>query len=81
MPGEALLDLRPHLVIVVIDASNLERNLYLAVQVLEMGLPAVIALNMIDAANGRGIQIDDRTPGRRAGGARRAHGRPPRPGN
>ncbi len=55
---DALLDLRPHLVIVVIDASNLERNLYLAVQVLEMGLPAVIALNMIDAAKGRGIQVD-----------------------
>jgi ferrous iron transport protein B len=55
---EALLELCPHLVIVVLDASNLERNLYLAVQVLEMGLPVVVALNMIDAAKARGLHID-----------------------
>lgn len=49
---------RPDIVIVVVDASNLERNLYLVVQVLEIGLPTVVALNMIDVAQSRGITID-----------------------
>lgn len=39
---------RPDIVIVVVDASNLERNLYIVVQILEIGLPTVVALNMID---------------------------------
>lgn len=46
-------------VIVVVDASNLERNLYLTVQVLEMGLPAVVALNMVDVAERRGAFVDE----------------------
>ena len=45
-------------VIIVLDAANLERNLFLAVQILEMGIPAVIALNMIDVAERRGIAVD-----------------------
>lgn len=45
-------------VVVIVDASNLERNLYLAVQVLEMGVPAVVALNMVDVAETRGITVD-----------------------
>jgi ferrous iron transport protein B len=49
---------RPRVVINIVDASNLERNLYLTVQFLELGIPVVLALNMIDAAAGRGIQID-----------------------
>ena len=49
---------RPDGVIIVLDASNLERNLYLATQVLEFGLPAVIALTMLDVAQSRGITID-----------------------
>jgi ferrous iron transport protein B len=44
--------------IVVIDASNLERNLFLASQVIDTGLPTVIALNMIDIAERHGIRID-----------------------
>ncbi|MCK6547056.1 ferrous iron transport protein B [Myxococcota bacterium] len=48
----------PELVIVVVDASNLDRNLYLALQVLELGLPTVIALNMIDLATARGLVPD-----------------------
>jgi ferrous iron transport protein B len=48
----------PDAVICVIDASNLERNLYLAVQVLELGVPVVIALNMADQAEAQGISID-----------------------
>ncbi|RMG31224.1 MAG: Fe(2+) transporter permease subunit FeoB [Gammaproteobacteria bacterium] len=42
----------------VVDASNLERNLYLAVQLLEMRVPVVVALNMTDVAAERGIRID-----------------------
>ena len=45
-------------VICIVDASNLERNLYLVSQVLELGRPTVLALNMIDLARGRGISID-----------------------
>ena len=45
-------------VISIVDASNLERNLYLVSQVLEMGLPTVVALNMVDLARARGIRID-----------------------
>jgi ferrous iron transport protein B len=49
---------RPRAVINIVDASNLERNLYLTVQLLELGIPLILALNMIDAAAGRGIQIN-----------------------
>ncbi len=41
---------RPDRVVIVVDAANLERNLYLASQVIELGLPTVIALNMVDVA-------------------------------
>ncbi|MBI4963817.1 MAG: ferrous iron transport protein B [Desulfomonile tiedjei] len=50
----------PDVVVDVVDASNLERNLYLSVQLLEMGAKVVIALNMIDVARGRHIDIDDK---------------------
>src|SRR5688500_9774113 len=49
---------RPDVVVVVADAANLERNLFLASQVLELGLPAVVALNQVDAAEAAGIRID-----------------------
>jgi ferrous iron transport protein B len=45
-------------VLCIVDASNLERNLYLVSQVLELGLPTVIALNMLDVAGQRGITVD-----------------------
>ncbi|HEV3341751.1 MAG TPA: ferrous iron transport protein B, partial [Pirellulales bacterium] len=45
-------------VLCIVDASNLERNLYLVSQVLELGLPTVVALNMTDVARQRGIEID-----------------------
>ncbi|MFO0723889.1 MAG: ferrous iron transport protein B [Myxococcota bacterium] len=48
----------PDLIVLVIDASNLERNLYFALQVLELGRPAILALNMIDVAEEAGIHID-----------------------
>ncbi|MDX2483156.1 MAG: Fe(2+) transporter permease subunit FeoB [Pseudodonghicola sp.] len=49
---------RPDLVVNVLDASNLERNLYLTVQLLEMGAPMMVALNMMDVAKSRSIEID-----------------------
>jgi ferrous iron transport protein B len=48
----------PTVVIVVVDASNLERNLYFASQVIELGYPTIIALNMIDVAETNGHMID-----------------------
>lgn len=53
-----LLEERPQVVVNVIDASNLERNLYLTVQLLELGLPLVLAFNMSDQARVRGIEFD-----------------------
>jgi ferrous iron transport protein B len=50
----------PDVVVDVVDASNLERNLYLSVQLLEMGAKVVMALNMIDVSRGRGISIDEK---------------------
>ncbi len=49
---------RPDAVLIVVDAANLRRNLYVASQVLELGLPVVIALNMVDLAEARSIAID-----------------------
>jgi len=48
---------RPELVVNIVDASNLERNLYLTCQLLELGIPVIIALNMIDVASARGIEV------------------------
>jgi len=48
---------KPEVVINIVDASNLERNLYLTTQFLEMGVPLVIALNMMDVARDRGIEV------------------------
>jgi len=48
---------KPDVVVTVLDASNLERNLYLAVQVLEMEASVVVALNMADMAEAQNIQI------------------------
>jgi len=53
-----LLGQRPALVVNVLDAANLERNLYLTVQLLEMNMPLLVVLNMLDAAASRGITID-----------------------
>jgi ferrous iron transport protein B len=48
----------PSAIVVVVDASNLQRNLYYATQVIELGYPTLIALNMIDVAEENGHQID-----------------------
>jgi len=49
---------KPEVVVNILDASNLERNLYLTLQFMEMGLPVCLALNMMDVAKNRGIEID-----------------------
>lgn len=53
-----LLSQQAKLIVNIVDANNLERNLYLTMQLLEMGIPMVIALNMMDVARKRGIQLD-----------------------
>src|SRR5205085_12313302 len=50
----------PDAVIVVVDASNLQRNLYLVSQLIELGRPMVVALNMMDVAARRGIDVSPR---------------------
>ncbi|HWD19444.1 MAG TPA: ferrous iron transport protein B [Verrucomicrobiae bacterium] len=57
----------PSLVVVVVDASNLERNLYFATQVIELGHPTIIALNMVDVAESNGQKIDDAALSRELG--------------
>jgi len=49
----------PDLIVVVVDASNLQRNLYYATQVVELGHPTLIALNMVDVAEVNGQRIDE----------------------
>ncbi len=57
----------PDAVICIVDAGNLQRNLYLVSQVLELGLPTVVVLNMIDVADSNGIKIDHDRLGRQLG--------------
>ena len=49
---------KPDVVINIVDATNLERNLYLTLQLLQLGRPVVVALNMMDEVRGRGDSID-----------------------
>ncbi len=49
---------RPDVIITVVDASNLDRHLYIVAQMLELGIPVVVALNMVDVAEARGLTID-----------------------
>lgn len=53
-----LIHEKPDVVIDILDAGNLERNLYLAVQIMELGAPQVLALNMSDVARQRGLEFD-----------------------
>src|SRR5262249_16913604 len=48
----------PDVILAIADASNLERHLYLVTQLLEIGVPVVIALNMMDVAANHGIRVD-----------------------
>ncbi len=51
-------DQRPKAVVVVLDATNLTRNLFLTLQILEMGVPAIVVLNMMDEVRKQNIRID-----------------------
>lgn len=53
-----LLDVRPDVVVDLVDATNLERNLYLTTQILDLGLPVVVALNMMDLVEKNGDKVD-----------------------
>lgn len=53
-----IIEGHPDAVVCVVDSANLERNLYLVVQIMEIGVPVALALNMSDVAKGRGIVID-----------------------
>jgi len=55
---QALLDGTPDAVILVLDATNLARNLFLGLQIMDLGLPMIVALNVVDQAKARGIQVD-----------------------
>ena len=55
---EFLINDRPDAVINIVDATNLERNLFLTMQVLDTGIPTVVALNMMDALEKRGDTVD-----------------------
>ena len=56
--GSQKEEARPDVVVSIVDASNLDRNLYLTTQALELGVPVVVALNMVDVAESQGIRID-----------------------
>lgn len=56
--GQQAGERRPDAVLALVDASNLERNLYLATQVMELGIPVVLALNMVDVAERHGTRVD-----------------------
>ena len=53
-----VLQEKPHAIINIVDATNIERNLYLTMQLLEMNVPMVVALNMMDEVTGNGGSID-----------------------
>jgi len=57
----------PALLVVVVDASNLQRNLYYATQAIELGYPTLIALNMVDVAESNGQRIDSKRLGAELG--------------
>lgn len=53
-----LINEKPDAIINIVDGTNLERNLYLSTQIMELGIPVVIAVNMMDAVEKRGDSID-----------------------
>ncbi len=55
---DVIIKENPDLIVNVVDASNIKRNLYLTFQLLEIGIPVVVIFNMMDVATRRGIEID-----------------------
>ena len=62
-----IINEKPDIIVNILDAANLERNLYLAVQLLELERPVVLALNMTDVAEKRGLKINDKLLSRKLG--------------
>ena len=62
-----IIDQQPDCVINIVDATNLERNLYLTTQIMEIDVPMVIALNMMDAVEKAGDSIDEKQLEKRLG--------------
>ncbi len=62
-----ILDERPDCIVNIVDATNLERNLYLTTQLLEVDIPMVVALNMTDVLEKNGDDIDEKTLEERIG--------------
>ncbi len=63
----AILELDPDVIVNIIDASNLERGLYLTLQLLDVGRPMIVLLNMFDLALGKGINPDPNQLSKRIG--------------
>ena len=53
-----LMENDPDAVVTVLDATNLERSLYLELQILELGMPVIVVLNMMDEVRRKGVTID-----------------------
>ncbi|GBL43049.1 ferrous iron transport protein B [Verrucomicrobiota bacterium] len=68
LSGNIAGDRRPDAVVLVVDATNLLRNLFLASQVAELGRPVVVVLNQADVAKEQGLRIDTELLSRRLGG-------------
>jgi len=68
LSGHLAADRRPDAVVVVVDATNLLRNLFLASQLSELGLPVVLVLNQADVAAEQGVKINAELLSRRLGG-------------
>jgi ferrous iron transport protein B len=64
---EFLLERRPDVVVAVVNATNLARNLYMVLQLLDLGFHVVVALNMVDEARRRELHVDVRELSRRLG--------------
>lgn len=64
---KVIIDEKPDIIVNILDTSNLERNLYLAAQILELERPVVLALNMADVAEKAGLEINDALLGRKLG--------------
>ena len=62
-----LIDERPNVILNIVDGTNLERNLYLTTQLVEIGIPVVVALNMMDIVQKKGDKINTRELARQLG--------------
>ena len=64
---EYLVNEKPDAIINIVDGTNIERNLYLTTQLIELGIPTVVAVNMIDIVRKNGDKIDTAELGRQLG--------------